>query len=229
MVASERTDFSLTLEQLTGHRMLGPEDAPTDMLRSIFGAHKKPLDQLSDWEIRLLISQQDGFPHVLDLVWPRLEENPLLDCGMYPGDILSNLLRADERVWDDRPEYRARLKSLCDQALDRPYYETTAFREMSGLILELPSDQGGEWSAAGSRMGFEVEAPCRLTLSDGSVVEATALVKIGPSKGMVVDPDWNVIAPFYKQLLADGFGFSAISITGNDADLVDVIRDWSGD
>jgi hypothetical protein len=226
---SEPTDLSLTLEQLTGHRMPRPADAPTDMLKAIFSAHKKPLDQLSDEEIRLLVTQQDGFPYLLDLVWPQLEENPLLDCGMYPGDILSNLLRADESVWDDRPAYRARLKLLCNQALARPYYETTAFRETSGLTLELPSDQGGEWSAAGSRMGFKVEAPCRLKLSDGSVVEATALVKIGPSKGIVVDPDWDVIKPFYKQLVADGFGFSAISITGNDADLVDVVRDWSGD
>lgn len=226
---SERTDLSSTLEQLTGDLVPRPEDAPTPMIKTIYGAHKKPLRELSDWEIGRLISQQDGFPYVLDLVWPRLEESPLLNGGMFPGDILASLLRANDRVWDDRPEYRARLNSLCDRALAHPYYETVEFREMSGLVLELPPDQGGEWRAAGSRLGFEVVSPCRLILSSGLVVEATALLKIGPSKGIVVDPNWNVIEPFFKELLADGFFFSSISITGNDADLVDVIRNWKGE
>ncbi len=228
-MGSERTDLSSTLEQLTGQRVPRPEDAPTNMLGTIFDSHKKPLDQLSAWEIRLLVSQQDGFPYVLDLVWPKLEEDPLFDGGMYPGDVLSSLLKADEHVWEDRPDYGTRLWALRDEALKRPYKENSAFRESLGLAQEAPSDQAGEWRAAGSRMAFEVEAPCRVRLSDGSIVEATALVKIGPSKGMVVDPKWSVIEPFAKELIADGFGFSAISITGNDADLADVIRDWAGD
>jgi hypothetical protein len=77
-------------------------------------------------------------------------------------------------------------------------------------------------------MGFEVVAPCKITLSNGSIVEATALVNVGSPKGMVIDPKSSVIAPFADQLVADGFGYSVIEITGDDADLVEVIRDWSG-
>jgi hypothetical protein len=78
-------------------------------------------------------------------------------------------------------------------------------------------------------MGFEVVAPCRVTLGDGSIVEATALVKVGPPNGMVVDPEWSVIEPFADRLVAEAFGYSAISISDNDDDLVDVIRDWGED
>lgn len=78
-------------------------------------------------------------------------------------------------------------------------------------------------------MGFEVVAPCKIALGDGSLVEATALVKVGPPNGMVVDPDWRVIEPSAEKLFAEGFGYSAVEISGNDEDLVDVIRDWSGD
>lgn len=127
-MAYERTKLSSTLEQLTGRRAGDARDAPTTMVGTIIDACRKPLDQLSDWEIRLLVSQHDGYPYVLDLVWPKLEADPLFDGGMYPGDVLSSLLRADDHVWADRPEYRARLKALCDQALERPDYENRAFR-----------------------------------------------------------------------------------------------------
>lgn len=128
-MAHERTKLSLTLEELTGFRAGNADDAPTNMVGTIVGAYKKPLNQLSDWEIRFLVSQREGFPYVLDLVWPRLEGDPLFDGGMYPGDVLSSLAAADEDIWADRPEYRARLKALCDQALKRPDYENCAFRK----------------------------------------------------------------------------------------------------
>lgn len=127
-MTQERTNLSLTLEQLTGRRAGNADDAPTNMVRTIIGAYTKPLNKLSDWEIRLLVSQHDGYPYVLDLVWPKLEADPLFDGGMYPGDVLSTLVRAGEDMWADRPEYRARLSALCDQAMKRPDYENSAFR-----------------------------------------------------------------------------------------------------
>jgi hypothetical protein len=92
------------------------------------------------------------------------------------------------------------------------------------------SDQGSLWLAAGSRIGFEVVAPCRVTLNDGRIVQATALVKVGSPNGMVIDPRWSVIEPFADQLVAEGFGYSAIEIGENDddSDLIDLIRDWDG-
>ncbi|TCR65675.1 contact-dependent growth inhibition system immunity protein [Bosea sp. BK604] len=113
-MAYERANLSLTLEQLTGHRVGDPKDAPTGMIRTIYEAYKKPLDQLSDWDIRLLVSQYQGYPYVLDLVWPKLEADPLFDGGLYPGDVLVSLVRAEDDMWAERPDYRARLQALCD-------------------------------------------------------------------------------------------------------------------
>jgi hypothetical protein len=85
-------------------------------------------------------------------------------------------------------------------------------------------DQIDRWRAVGVQTGLEVIAPCSLVLSTGSIVEATALVKIGPEQGMVVDPEWSVLEPHAEQLLADGFGFSAVTI--DDADVGELLRDW---
>ncbi|AOG03953.1 hypothetical protein BSY19_3390 [Bosea sp. RAC05] len=123
------TNLSLTLEQLTGTDVGSVDEASTNMVGDLIGAWKTPLDQLTGREIRLLISQQDGYPYVLDLVWPMLEDDPLLEAEFYPGDILSSLMRADDTAWRDRPNYKRRLKALYERALRRPDDETEALRE----------------------------------------------------------------------------------------------------
>ena len=133
-MSSAPTDFSLSLEELTGFDAGDPNEAPTPMVEAIIRSWKKPLNQLSDREIGRLVVQHDGYPHVLDLVWPKLEQDPLFEGGYYPGDVLSNLIRADPQIWADRPEYKARLDALFQRALGRPLDENDAFRES----LKLP-------------------------------------------------------------------------------------------
>lgn len=90
------------------------------------------------------------------------------------------------------------------------------------------AEQISWWLAAGRRHGFEVTAPCKLVLSDGSTLEATALVKVGPPIGMVVDPDWSVIEPHADRLIADGFGYSAVTIDSGDEGFSEMLEDWAG-
>ena len=94
--------------------------------------------------------------------------------------------------------------------------------------MDVEADQISRWLAAGERIGFEVTAPCKLVLSDGATLKATALVKVGPPKGMVIDPEWSVLEPYAEQLVGDGFGYSAVTIGDDDADLTDMLRDWAG-
>jgi len=134
-MAQYDTDFSRSLEELTGFKEGDPKDAPTPMVAAIQRSWKKPLNELSDSEIGRLVVQHHGYPHLLDLVWPKLEADPLFDGGHYPGDVLSNLIQAAANIWADRPDYRAKLDDLYRRALGRPGDENDAFRE----TLELPS------------------------------------------------------------------------------------------
>jgi len=133
-MAHHNTDFALSLEELTGLKESELDD-PTSMVAAIRASWKKPLSELSDDEIGRLVVQHCGYPYLLDLVWPKLEADPLFDGGYYPGDVLSNLIRADAEIWADRPEYKARLDELYRRALKRPDDENDAFRE----TLQLPS------------------------------------------------------------------------------------------
>ncbi|WP_300973890.1 contact-dependent growth inhibition system immunity protein [Sphingomonas sp. LHG3406-1] len=128
-----QTDFSKSLEDLFGVSLGDPQDAPSPLVAEYWIAWRKPLSQLSDTEIGLIIGQEDGNPFILDLVWPRLRADPLLMCGDYPGDVLSALLRADESIWNLRAAYRDELKALYERALLEPYADKEWFLESLGL------------------------------------------------------------------------------------------------
>ncbi len=127
------TDFTKSLEELTGLVEGDPSDAPTPMVAAIRQSWRKPLGQLTAHEIGRLVVQLYGLPYLLDLVFPKLEADPLYDGGYYPGDILSNLIRAGEHIWVDRPQYQEQLDSLYKRALERPLDENDAFRESLSL------------------------------------------------------------------------------------------------
>jgi hypothetical protein len=93
-------------------------------------------------------------------------------------------------------------------------------------------DQITTWRAVGIDIGVDVVAPCRIVLSNGTTVEATALVKVGPPNGMVVDPKWEVLKPYVDGLLDDGFGYSVVRLdepydpAGDRAGMIEVLVDW---
>jgi len=137
-MARPETDLTLSLEQLTGKNVGNPEDAPTPLVEWIYRSWKKPLNSLSDEEVGRLILQRDGFPYVLDLVWPKLRADPLFLGGYYEGDVLFSLIRAEDEIWFGREWYRDELETLFKAAMERPSYERFGFMES----LDLPESRG---------------------------------------------------------------------------------------
>lgn len=133
MKRSERADLSKSLDELEETDSGNPDEALTPMVGECIRARKKPLASLSPDEIGLLVGQQDGAPFILDLVIPLLEVMPLLETRHYPGDVLSSLIRADQSLWEHRPEYREVLAQLYDRVRMLPADETEAFFDSLGI------------------------------------------------------------------------------------------------
>ena len=130
------TDFDKSLEELTGLIEGDPADAASPLVEWIRRSWKKPLSSLTDEEIGRLVVQQYGIPYILDLVWEKLQHDPLFDGGYYPGDVLSNLIRWEKENWKDRPEYEAELNNLYDRAIQRPTKGKDSFLESLGLPID---------------------------------------------------------------------------------------------
>ncbi len=58
------------------------------VVTTCFAARKKPLQELSNEEIRLLIGQKLGLKYLLPLAVDILKTDPLIEVTFYPGDLL---------------------------------------------------------------------------------------------------------------------------------------------
>lgn len=130
-------DRSKSLQELEGADWGDPETAETTMIGRVLALRRRPLKDLSNGEVRLAITQQVGFPFVLELAIERLRPDPLLEADFYPGDVLAALVRLDEQDWAGRNDLREALAKLFRQAMTQSSDEADAFRES----LQLPSSE----------------------------------------------------------------------------------------
>ena len=67
-------------------------------------ARKKPVSQLSDEEIRLLIGQKIGLKYLIPIALSLISKDPLVEVTFYKGDLLSQLLRLSYNDWEHNEE-----------------------------------------------------------------------------------------------------------------------------
>lgn len=82
------------------------EDSDFDsyVVRTVQVARKKPLSELTDEEIRVLVSQKVGLKYVLPIAVEILKRNPLTEASLYEGDLLECVLRLSPSDWSNNPE-----------------------------------------------------------------------------------------------------------------------------
>ena len=73
---------------------------------------RKPLNQFEVEDLRIMIGQQISLPILMPLALEQLEQDPLACGHFYPGDLLSSVLRADERFWVNDPEASTRIRRV---------------------------------------------------------------------------------------------------------------------
>ena len=67
-------------------------------------ARKKPVSQLSDEEIRLLIGQKIGLKYLIPIALLLISKDPLVEVTFYKGDLLSQLLSLSYHDWEHNEE-----------------------------------------------------------------------------------------------------------------------------
>lgn len=73
---------------------------------------KLPLSKLDAGDLRLLIVQNIGLQHLVPLALDKLEENPLIDGGLYAGDLLSSLISLSSEFWSNYPDLNDRVVEI---------------------------------------------------------------------------------------------------------------------
>jgi hypothetical protein len=81
-----------SIEQLEGKVWPEPEPGYTWLIKSCHRLRKKPLDEFSPDDLRLMIGQRIGLLYLMPLAIDLLEKEPLIEASYFPGDLLKNAL-----------------------------------------------------------------------------------------------------------------------------------------
>lgn len=102
-----------TIEQLKGADW-GPPAYDSYVVRTVHALRKKPLDSLTDEELRLSLSQEVGLPWIAELAIHRLEDDPLRSGDFQHGDVLMKMLGLSPDFWVGQPALATRLRALAE-------------------------------------------------------------------------------------------------------------------
>jgi hypothetical protein len=83
-----------TLEQLEGH-VWPPADYDSYLVSTVHRLRKKPIAEFTAEDLRIMIGQGVGLPHLMPLAVGVLEQQPLAEGDFYPGDLLSSVVGAE--------------------------------------------------------------------------------------------------------------------------------------
>jgi hypothetical protein len=96
-------DEQRTLEELEGQDLGAPESAPTQMVARCLALRRTPLSMLGPGDLRLLLGQQIGLKYLVPKALELVAEEPLREADLYPGDLLSVLMRVEKTFWAHHP------------------------------------------------------------------------------------------------------------------------------
>ena len=76
-----------------------PDEAPTFLVKRCLQLAKIPVGDFSVEDLRIMIGQEFGLKYLIPLAIEKLEENLFAEGDYYPGDLLSNVLKAPLSFW----------------------------------------------------------------------------------------------------------------------------------
>ncbi len=95
-------DLSKSLTELEADDWGSPADT-SNLVSACLALRHKPVRELSDNELRLAINQQFSLVILVPVALSRLESAPLLQGNLFPGDLLTAVLRVPRDFWHANP------------------------------------------------------------------------------------------------------------------------------
>lgn len=95
-------------------------------------ARKKPISQLSEEEIRLLIGQKIGLRYLIPIALSIVGENPFAEITFFEGDLLVQLLRLSYSDWKENKEELENFQIIVKENLE----EIKVRREIDNELID---------------------------------------------------------------------------------------------
>lgn len=109
-------DRAKSLQELEQQDWGEPATDDTSLVTRCLRLRRKPLNQFMVGDLRLMIGQTISRSILIPLAVERLEEEPLADGGLYPGDLLHAVFGVHEAFWASHPDSFQRVRSVVSRA-----------------------------------------------------------------------------------------------------------------
>jgi hypothetical protein len=121
-----------SLDDIEGETWGPPPEDATSLVAAIHALRRKPVCELTAADLRLLIGQRIG----LDVVLPRalvvLQQSPLIEADLYPGDLLAAALHLPESYWRDHAALLAEVRAVLASVEELPPQLETGVARFTG-------------------------------------------------------------------------------------------------
>ena len=91
---------------------------------------RKPIDEFTVEDLRITIGQGKGLIWLIPVALEVLEQGPLSEGDIYPGDLLVNVLRVPAAFWSRERQLRDRVKTVLDDLTEFPEELNDAVEEL---------------------------------------------------------------------------------------------------
>ncbi|MGW6283203.1 contact-dependent growth inhibition system immunity protein [Kribbella sp. NPDC055071] len=87
-------------------------EGATPLVAKVHAYRQKPVGELTDEELRLLIGQDEGLLWLVPLAIERLETDPCASGDLYPGALRASLDSLQPNYWTHHPDLAHRLAAV---------------------------------------------------------------------------------------------------------------------
>ncbi len=103
-----------SIEQLEKNIWKNPSKFPTDLVEKCYHYRKISIAELTNEQIRILISQQIGTEYLIGIALEKLERNILTECDFYEGDLLIAVSSIPTEFWSGHQSEFHNFKKLVE-------------------------------------------------------------------------------------------------------------------
>lgn len=104
-----------SIEQLEKDIWKNPSEFPTDLVEKCYRYRKISIAELTNEQIRLLISQKIGIEYLIGIALKKLERNILTECDFYEGDLLIAVSGLPTEFWNENQTELLKFKTIIEQ------------------------------------------------------------------------------------------------------------------
>ncbi|MDQ1009871.1 hypothetical protein QFZ82_004356 [Streptomyces sp. V4I23] len=118
---------TLSLENLEGDEWPEPPAGSTGLVRTVHALRKRPIGELSAYELSRMIGQEVGLPWLMPVALEILSETAPAQAGggFYDEELLSAVLTRSSEVWRTSPQWAEEVSGILHQLVDlSPYIQS---------------------------------------------------------------------------------------------------------